>query len=153
MTTDEPVSGYSVRLDRTRRQFEGFLVEQRHPEGVRGIVAWIFRHARYIGIRDEHTRAVVDSVAECHPAHRSCILAALEDIDEQSISVAAHPPELDIGQIVRVILNARNLTPHEGPISERTWHHSDRRWIYIMSDGGRRVSKRYYIDDLQPVES
>ena len=61
-------------------------------------------------------------------------------------------PELAVGQAVRVILNDRNRTPHEGLIREVIWHFKDQRYNYYLSEGGKKVSKRYLIDDLQPIE-
>jgi hypothetical protein len=60
-------------------------------------------------------------------------------------------PEFAIGQQVRVVLNDRNHTPHEGTIRAAVWHHKQRRFHYYILEGGRKVSKRYAAEDLQPV--
>ncbi len=60
-------------------------------------------------------------------------------------------PKFAIGQRVRVVLNARNHTPHEGIIRNIIWHHKDQRHNYYLVENGKKISKRYYDDDLQPA--
>ena len=60
-------------------------------------------------------------------------------------------PEFAVGQRVRVVLNDRNRTPHEGTIRAAVWHHKQGRFHYFLQEGGRKVSKRYAAEDLQPV--
>ena len=60
-------------------------------------------------------------------------------------------PEFAIGQRVRVILNDRNRTPHEGTIRAAIWHHKQGRFHYYLEEGGRKVSKRYTAEDLQQI--
>jgi hypothetical protein len=60
-------------------------------------------------------------------------------------------PEFAIGQRVRVVVNDRNHTPHEGTIRAAVWHYKQGRFHYYIQEGGRKVSKRYAADDLRPV--
>lgn len=60
-------------------------------------------------------------------------------------------PEFTIGQRVRVVLNERNRTPHEGAIRAAVWHHKQGRFHYYLQEGGRKVSKRYAAEDLRAV--
>ncbi len=60
-------------------------------------------------------------------------------------------PELALGQRVRVVLNDRNRTPHEGTIRAAIWHHTQGRFHYYLQEGGRKVSKRYAAEDLEEV--
>ena len=62
-------------------------------------------------------------------------------------------PEFAIGQRVRVVLNDRNRTPHDGTIRAAVWHHKQGRFHYYLQEGGRKVSKRYAAEDLQPRAS
>lgn len=62
-------------------------------------------------------------------------------------------PEFALGQWVRVVLNDRNRTPHEGTIRAVIWHHKQQRFHYYLQEGGRKVSKRYAAEDLQPIGS
>ncbi len=56
---------------------------------------------------------------------------------------------LQVGQHVRVLVNERNTTPHVGLIRQASWHHKDQRWMYFLDDdGGRKVHKRYHLEDL-----
>jgi hypothetical protein len=66
--------------------------------------------------------------------------------------VESPEPVFAIGQRVRVILNERNRTPHQGTIRAAIWHHKERRFHYYLEEGGRKVSKRYAAEDLQPIE-
>jgi hypothetical protein len=61
-------------------------------------------------------------------------------------------PKFAIGQRVRVRLSDRNRTAHEGAIRDIIWHFKDERHNYYIEEGGKKVSKRYYDDDLERVE-
>lgn len=61
-------------------------------------------------------------------------------------------PVFKIGQRVRVILNDRNKTPHEGIIREIIWHHKDQRFTYYLLEAGKKVSKRYFQEDLEAFD-
>lgn len=149
VSPDGAVSGYFLRCEQRKKQLAEFIAEDRHPDGIRGLVAWLYRSARYAGIRDEHISQIITEVSAEHPELHLEQTAA--DLTEQEVAVAAHPPELDLGQRVSVILNARNYTPHSGEICDRVWHHKDRKWAYFLLESGKRVSKRYYYDNLQPA--
>ena len=60
-------------------------------------------------------------------------------------------PVFYVGECVRVILNERNRTSHTGPVREIIWHHKDRCYNYYITAGGKKVSKRYYEEDLERV--
>jgi hypothetical protein len=62
-------------------------------------------------------------------------------------------PKFAIGQKVRVRLNDRNQTPHEGTIRDIVWHFKDQRHLYFLEEAGKKVSKRYYDGDLERVEN
>lgn len=60
----------------------------------------------------------------------------------------AHPPEFAVGQPVPVLVNARNRTPRVGWVRRVVWHFKLACWMFYLEAGGRRVSKRYFADDL-----
>jgi hypothetical protein len=60
-------------------------------------------------------------------------------------------PVFAVGQRVLVVLNERNKTPHTGTIRQIIWHFDDRRYNYYLEENGKKVSKRYFDSDLQPV--
>ena len=60
------------------------------------------------------------------------------------------PPKFAIGQQVRVILNDRNITPREGLVRELFWHFKHQQYYYYIEAHGRKVSKRYFEEDLEP---
>jgi hypothetical protein len=57
-----------------------------------------------------------------------------------------------MGQRGRVILNARNKTPRVGTIRDIIWHFQAERYNYYLEEDGRKVSKRYFEEDLEAVE-
>lgn len=61
-------------------------------------------------------------------------------------------PDFSIGQQVKVILNDRNRTPHEGSVREVIWHHKDQLFNFYLEECGRKISKRYFAEDLQAIE-
>lgn len=61
-------------------------------------------------------------------------------------------PAFQQGQRVRVRLNERNRTSHEGSIREIVWHHKERRYNYYIEESLKKVSKRYFEEDLEAVE-
>lgn len=61
-------------------------------------------------------------------------------------------PTFHIGQRVRVVLNDRNRTPHEGTVRQIVWHYKDRRYNYYLEEAGKKVSKRYFEEDLEAVQ-
>ncbi|WP_165232309.1 hypothetical protein [Aquisphaera insulae] len=65
--------------------------------------------------------------------------------------MARPEPTHRVGQPVRVLVNARNRTPHLGSIREVIWHHKDARYTYYIEEEGRRVPKRYFTEDLEAV--
>jgi hypothetical protein len=58
------------------------------------------------------------------------------------------PPEFTVGDAVSVILNDRNRTPHTGVIRLVIWHSKDKRYNYYIAEAGKKVSKRYFAEDL-----
>jgi hypothetical protein len=60
-------------------------------------------------------------------------------------------PRYSIGQLVRIVLNERNRTPHTGSIRQVIWHHKDGRYNYYIEENGKKIAKRYFEEDLQPI--
>lgn len=141
----------SARLHWHREQLVQSLAELRYASNVRKTIAQAFQRAQYHGFDIEELRAMTLALVQDDVLHREAILNALQALTPDELAIDAHPPELKIGQKVRVILSARNHTPREGSIIDRIWHHKDRRWNYYMEENGRRVSKRYFIDDLKAL--
>jgi hypothetical protein len=61
-------------------------------------------------------------------------------------------PIFIVGQRVRVRVNDRNRTPHEGLVRDIIWHHKDARYNYYLQDGDKKVSKRYLAEDLEAAK-
>ena len=61
------------------------------------------------------------------------------------------PPEFRVGDKVEVILNERNTTPHKGIVNDVIWHFKYEQWFYMISENGKKVSKRYFATDLRKI--
>jgi hypothetical protein len=61
-------------------------------------------------------------------------------------------PRFSVGQKVVVVLNEKNKTPHTGSVREVIWHYKDSRYNYYLEENGKKISKRYFEEDLDPVE-
>ena len=72
----------------------------------------------------------------------------LSDIDVQK---GKHPPEFRIGDLVQVIVNAKNITPHCGVVAEAIWHHAEFKWHYRIRENDKLVGKRYSREDLVKI--
>lgn len=60
-------------------------------------------------------------------------------------------PEFRVGDLVRVIVNEQNRTSRTGAVREVIWHHKHERYNYYLEEHGKKVSKRYYADDLKSI--
>lgn len=58
-------------------------------------------------------------------------------------------PRFHVGSPVRVLLNERNATPWVGRVRLIVWHHRQAQWMFYLQAGDRKVSKRYWSDDLE----
>lgn len=62
------------------------------------------------------------------------------------------PSKFAVGQRVRVRINEHNHTSREGIIRDIVWHHKNQQHNYYLEENGKKVSKRYYEHDLDPVD-
>jgi hypothetical protein len=70
----------------------------------------------------------------------------------KSLAMDKPAPTFSVGQRVRVRLNDRNRTPREGCVRDFIWHHKDARYYYYLQAGAKKVSKRYFEEDLEVAE-
>jgi hypothetical protein len=63
------------------------------------------------------------------------------------------PPELEVGDRVSVNVGGRNRTPHTGHVRAHIWHLKLERWCYYLQVNERKIHKRYFADDLSPIDS
>jgi hypothetical protein len=66
---------------------------------------------------------------------------------------AAPTPELGVGQLVDVVLNENNRTPHRGTVVAAVWHFERRAFRYTIAEAGRMLKKAYFAADLRRVEN
>jgi hypothetical protein len=60
-------------------------------------------------------------------------------------------PRYELGARVRVILNERNRTRHDGVVARHIWHYKWSCWTYFLVEAGNKIKKRYVAEDLEPV--
>lgn len=70
---------------------------------------------------------------------------------ERTFVVPAHlpAPAFGIGLPVSVVLSARNHTARRGVVVHCVWHGKLNQWMFFLVVAGRRVSKRYFAEDLR----
>ncbi|WP_410495515.1 hypothetical protein QTL86_16730 [Cellulosilyticum sp. ST5] len=74
-------------------------------------------------------------------------------LSEKDIQVGRKPPLFREGDMVEVIVNAKNITYHKGIIHTVTYHSKDREWNYFICENNKKVSKRYYAADLKLIQT
>ncbi len=67
----------------------------------------------------------------------------------KGIAMADH--SFKVGQRVRVILNERNRTARTGTIRQIIWHYKDQSYNYYLDVNGKKISKRYYEEDIEQL--
>lgn len=70
---------------------------------------------------------------------------------ESALVVPPHlrAPTFPPGSRVRVLLSARNRTARHGVVVRCLWHGKIGGWMFFLEVAGRRVSKRYFAEDLR----
>lgn len=58
-------------------------------------------------------------------------------------------PPFAIGSRVSVVLSARNHTARRGEVVRCLWHGKLDQWMFFLAVANRRVSKRYFAEDLR----
>lgn len=110
-------------------------------EEVRDLVAWCVKYGHSLAV----PRAVLEHALLQSPDLHSIAVA----LTDNEVSAGKPPMEFMQGQEVEVIVNARNLTYHRGTVRSATWHFNEQKWMYLLEEAGRRVSKRYEARDLR----
>ena len=147
--SDSP--GSSRQREYCYARFVTALAGKRHPEGIRDAVAELFQEGSYQGMEDREIREIVQFVAQTNPARRDDLLRVLASLTPGETAISAPPPALRVGQAVRVEAGNRSNTPREGVVTERVWHHKDRKWMYFIRPAGKKISKRYFLEELTPL--
>lgn len=70
------------------------------------------------------------------------------NLTEDDVAQGKPPPDFQKGELVEVIVNAKNTTYRKGVILDLTWHHKKRKWIFLIEENGKKISKRYEKEDL-----
>ena len=71
---------------------------------------------------------------------------------EEDIQAGRKPPLFREGDMVEVIVNAKNTTYHKGIIHTVIYHFKDREWNYYICENNKKVSKRYCEVDLKLIQ-
>lgn len=74
-----------------------------------------------------------------------------KEVRKEVDSMIKQPNLYNKGDQVSVVLNKRNSTRYRGIIRDVIWHFKDECWLYFIEVNGKKISKRYYEDDLQLI--
>lgn len=142
----QPITSHHTQLEWLVGELQRHLSSPGAPGvGESSVIAWYMSYGYSRGL----SRAELEASLAFAPHLRS-IAAGLSD-DE--ISNGKPPPSFVEGQLVEVVLNARNTTYHKGIVQEIGWHHEEAKWLFRLSENGKRVSKRYEAEDLRAAGS
>jgi hypothetical protein len=77
--------------------------------------------------------------------------AIAAELSNEDISQGKPTPPFVEGQIVEVIVNARNTTYRKGRIRSLNWNHKEGQWIFFLEEDSKNVSKRYEAKTFAPL--
>jgi hypothetical protein len=143
--SDQPISGYGVRLQRMREELSRQLAAPTASiAGTRSIVAWYLQSADAAMVRRPDLMQMLSDDAQ--------LLQVAQSLSDEEIGAGKPAPTFNNGDAVEVIVNAKNITYHKGRVRLVQWHDKERHWHYLLEDDqGRNVSKRYIAEDLRLV--
>lgn len=114
-------------------------------EAVQLTVGWYLLEGITNGLQKEWLlKAVVD--------HKELYDIAIS-LSEEDIQRGRKPPLFREGDMVEVIVNAKNITYHRGMIHTAIYHVKDREWNYYICEDNKKVSKRYCSVDLKLIQT
>jgi hypothetical protein len=143
--SEQPVSGYGLRLQRLREELSRQLVAPTASiAGQRSIVGWY--------LQQEHTAGVGRFDLEQMLGDDAQLLELARSLTDEEISAGKPAPTFNHGDAVEVIVNAKNITSHKGRVRQVQWQDTERHWLYLLADeNGKNVSKRYLASDLRAI--
>jgi hypothetical protein len=143
--SNQPVSGYGVRLEWLEGQFRDFAERAQREDELRSVAGWYLRYGFNLGMKRKDLLSAVND--------RPKLVKLLKGITEAEIQAGKPLPVFPVGTEVEVIVNAKNLTYHKGTICEVNWHHKNEVWNYYLKENGKKVKKRYLEQDLRQCRS
>ena len=142
---NEPISGYYLRLNWLKTELYKDVERCNNNEELLSCVAWYMSYGFAIGMKKD------DLISNLNTDPR--LLNTAQSLSEEDILRGRKPPAFRHGDIVEVIVNAKNLTHHKGVIYDMRWHGDRKEWYYFILEDGKKVSKRYFYDDLKLIDS
>jgi hypothetical protein len=144
--SDQPTTSRHTSLawlvDELKQQLgsPGYLVTGANPD-----VAWYMRYGFSIGLNRDDLEASLGAMPE--------LQAIAANLSDEDISQGKPTPTFIEGQVVEVIVNARNTTYRKGRIRSLSWYHKEGQWIFLLEEDGKKVSKRYETKDLRAADA
>lgn len=135
------LSGYQSRLEWLVRELTRQLALPAADFPEASPVAWYMRQGFDLGFQRKDLEAALSG-----GPHLQRMATGLTDAE---ISQGKPVPEYPMGARVEVIVNAKNITWHQGVIRQIIWHSKDQQWYFWLEENGRKVSKRYAASDLR----
>ncbi len=136
-----PVSGYQVRLEHHFQTFKTFFTRCQNSAEKQALVVWYLSTGARSGLQ---TDSLENLLCTCNEFSE-----ILESIAPENKIVGRYPPEFRSGETVKVIVNAKNVIAHTGPIICHDWDHRHGEWRYLISECGKKIGKRYLAGDLE----
>jgi hypothetical protein len=142
-SSDQPITSHHTRLEWLVGELKQLL--GRPGTYASPVVAWYIRYGLSIGLSRLELEAPLGAMPE--------LKAIAIKLSDKDISEGKPIPAFVEGQLVEVIVNARNTTYRKGRIRGLNWHHKKGQWIFLLEENGKNVSKRYEAKDLRAAEA
>ncbi len=141
---DVPICGTLTRLELLKKDFIEQIEICISEEEVNLTVGWYLKCGVSIGIPKEW---LIDSIHDNIDLYKT-----VELLTEIDILHGRKPPLFRKGDIVEVIVNAKNTTYHKGFIFKLSYHFDEKEWMYYIMENNKKVSKRYFKNDLRLIK-
>ena len=139
------VSGTLERVKWYKEELLKYVALCQTDEEVQFTVSWYLLEGISSGIQKEW---LLEVLADYNRLYDIAI-----SLSEKDIQVGRRPPLFREGDMVEVIVNAKNITYHKGIIHTVIYHFKDREWNYYICENNKKVSKRYCAADLNLIQT
>lgn len=141
---EKPVCGTFIRLERYKNELLKHIEKCVSAEEIKLTVGWYLLVGTSSGLKkDLLLKTIVDNKE---------LLEIAESLTEEEVQNGRKPPLFRKGDVVEVIVNAKNITYHMGLISEIIYHFKEKEWMYYITENNKKVSKRYGSQDLRLIK-
>lgn len=141
---ETPICGTLERVKWYRKELLNYIEHCISTEEIKLVVGWYLLYGTNTGLKKEWLMESIINDKELYEI--------AESLTNEEIINGRKPPLFRQGNLVEVIVNARNTTYHKGIIYAIIYHFKDKDWNYYISENGKKISKRYYSRDLKLIQ-